>query len=52
MYLLLEPQPFVEPTNPGDTAVYPQFAPPATIKMIDAQFVRDKNYFLSLQNIN
>ena len=52
MYLLLEPQPFVEPVNPGDTAVYPQFAPPATIKMIDAQFVRDKNYYLSFRNIN
>jgi hypothetical protein len=52
MYLLLEPQPFVAPANPGDTAVYPQFAPPLTIKMIDAAFARDKNYYLSLQNIN
>jgi hypothetical protein len=52
MYLLLEPQPFVAPANPGDTAVYPPFAPPSTIKMIDAAFARDKNYYLSLKNIN
>jgi hypothetical protein len=52
MYLLLEPQPFVAPANPGDTAVYPQFAPPSTIKMIDAAFARDKNYYLSMKNIN
>jgi hypothetical protein len=52
MYLLLEPQPFVEPVNPGDTAIYPPFLPPSTIKMIDAAFTQDKNYFLSLRNIN
>ncbi len=52
MYLLLEPQPFVAPANPGNTAVYPQFAPPSTIKMIDVAFVQDKNYYLSLKNIN
>ena len=52
MYLLLEPQPFVAPANPGDTAVYPPFAPPSTIKMIDGAFARDKNYYLSLKNIN
>jgi hypothetical protein len=48
MYLLLEPQPFVEPVNPGDTTIYPPFSPPAAIKMIVAVFTRDKNYFLSL----
>jgi hypothetical protein len=42
----------VEPVNPGDTAIYPPFLPPSTIKMIDAAFTRDKNYFLSLNNIN
>jgi hypothetical protein len=52
MYLLLEPQPFVEPVDPGDTTIYPPFSPPATIKMIDAAFTQDKNYFLSLRNIN
>ena len=52
MYLLLEPQAFAEPPNPGNTAVYPQFSPTATIKMIDAEFTRDKNYYLSFKNIN
>jgi hypothetical protein len=52
MYLLLEPQPFVEPADPGNTAIYPQFAPTATIKMIDAAFTRDKNYCLSFKNIS
>ncbi len=52
MYLLLEPQPFIEPVDPRDTAIYPPFLPPATIKMIDTAFTRDKNYFLSLRNIN
>jgi hypothetical protein len=52
MYLLLKPQPFVEPVNPGNTVIYPPFLPPSTIKMIDVAFTRDKNYFLSLRNIN
>jgi hypothetical protein len=52
MYLLLEPQPLVEPVNPGDTAIYPPFSPPSTIKMIDAAFTRDKNYFPFLRDIN
>jgi hypothetical protein len=53
MYILLEPQPFTEPVDlPGNTAVYPQFLPAATIKMIDAAFTRDKNYYLSFKNIS
>ena len=52
MYLLLELMAFVEPPDPGNTAVYPQFSPTATIKMIDAAFTRDKNYYLSFKNIN
>jgi hypothetical protein len=52
MYLLLDPLAFAEPTDPGNTAVYPQFSPTATIKMIDAAFTRDKNYYLSFKNIN
>ncbi len=52
MYLLLEPQPFIEPADPGNTAVYPQFSPTAMIKMIDAAFTRDKNYYLSFKNIS
>jgi hypothetical protein len=52
VYMLLKPQAFVEPLNPGATAVYPPFLPPLAIKMIDAIFIRDKNYFLPLLNIN
>jgi hypothetical protein len=52
VYALLEPQVFVEPLNPGTTAVYPPLLPPSAIKMIDAIFVWDKNYFLLLLNIN
>jgi hypothetical protein len=52
MYLLLEPLAFAEPPDPGNTAVYPQFSPTATIKMIDAEFTRDKNYYLSFKNIH
>jgi hypothetical protein len=52
VYALLEPQAFAELPNPGATAVYPQFSPPAMMKMIDATFTRDKNYYLSFSNIN
>jgi hypothetical protein len=52
VYVLLEPRVFAEPPNPGATAVYPQFLPPARVKMIDATFTRDKDYFLSFLNIN
>jgi hypothetical protein len=52
IYALLEPRAFAEPPNPGATAVYPQFLPPATVKMIEATFTRDKNYYLSFLNIN
>jgi hypothetical protein len=52
VYTLLEPQAFVEPLNPGATAVYPPFLPPSAIKIIDAIFVWDKNYFLLLLTIN
>jgi hypothetical protein len=52
VYTLLEPRAFAEPPNPGATAIYPQFLPPAMVKMIDTTFTRDKNYYLSLLNIN
>jgi hypothetical protein len=52
IYALLEPRAYAELLNPGATAVYPQFSPPATVKMIDATFTRDKNYYLSFLNIN
>jgi hypothetical protein len=40
VYALLKPTPFVIPANPGPVAVYPQYATPATIKQIDAVFLR------------
>jgi hypothetical protein len=40
VYALLEPTPFVIPVNPGPVAVYPQFDTPATIKQLDAVFLR------------
>jgi hypothetical protein len=53
VYALLEPWAFAEPPNPGATAIYPQLLPPpSTVKMIDATFTRDKNYYLSFSNIN
>jgi hypothetical protein len=38
-YLLLEGTAFVIPMDLGATAVYPQWAAPTTIKMIDATFL-------------
>jgi hypothetical protein len=52
VYALLKPNPFVVPGDPGPALVYTQFVPPATIKMINATFIQDKNYFLSYKNIN
>jgi hypothetical protein len=50
-YLLLEGVAFVTPNDPGPMPVYPQWASPTTIKMIDVTFVREKNYFSSVKNI-
>ena len=52
MYLLLKLLSFAEPVDPGSTAIYTQFSPPATIKMIDAAFTRDKNHYLSFKNFS
>jgi hypothetical protein len=52
LYILLEPNAFVIPTSLGGTAIYPQFAAPAQMKMIDNVFARNKNYYLSYMNIN
>jgi hypothetical protein len=38
-YLLLVGTTFVIPMHPGKTAVYPQWAAPTTVKMIDATFL-------------
>jgi hypothetical protein len=51
VYALLEPVPFFVPTDPGTAPVYTPFAMPAAIKMIDATFKQDKNYFKSFKNI-
>jgi hypothetical protein len=50
-YLLLEGTPFVVPVDPNAVAIYPQWAAPTTIKMINAMFLCNKNYFLSYKNI-
>jgi hypothetical protein len=52
MYALLEAVPFAIPINPGDTPIYTQFATPSHMKMADAIFLRNKNYYLSYKNIN
>jgi hypothetical protein len=52
LYILLEPNAFVLPVSPGATAIYPQFAAPAQMKMIDNVFTRNKNYYLSYMNIS
>jgi len=52
MYALLEAVPFAIPINPGDTLVYTQFATPSHIKISDAIFLCNKNYYLSYKNIN
>ncbi len=52
VYALLEPNPFVLPGDPGPAPVYTSFATPAAIKMIDASFKQDKNYFLTYKIIN
>jgi hypothetical protein len=52
LYILLESNAFVISASPGGTAIYPQFAAPAQMKMIDNVFARSKNYYLSYMNIN
>jgi hypothetical protein len=52
LYQLLEPIAFVRQVSPGDTPVYPAFAPPAAIKSINKVFERSRKYYLSYININ
>ena len=47
IYLFLEVTTFLVPIDPGPMAIYPQWAAPTTMKMIDSTFLRGKNYFLS-----
>jgi hypothetical protein len=51
VYALLEPNAFMVPTDTGAAPIYTPFAMPVVIKMIDATFEREKNYFLSYKNI-
>jgi hypothetical protein len=52
MYALIEAVPFAIPINPGDMPIYTQFATPSHMKMADAIFLHNKNYYLSYKNIN
>jgi hypothetical protein len=51
VYALLKPNPCMVPTDPGAAPVYTPFATLAVMKMIDANFEREKNYFISYKNI-
>jgi hypothetical protein len=52
MYALLKAVPFAILVNPGNTPIYMQFATPSHMKMADAIFLCNKNYYLSYKNIN
>jgi hypothetical protein len=52
MHALLEAVPFAIPINSGDTLIYTQFATPLHMKMADAIFLHNKNYYLSYKIIN
>jgi hypothetical protein len=52
MYALLEAVPFAILINPGDMPIYMQFATPSHMKMADAIFLCNKNYYLSYKSIN
>jgi hypothetical protein len=52
MYALLEAVPSAIPINPGNMPIYMQFATPLHMKMADAIFLGNKNYYLSYKNIN
>ena len=42
-YLLVGGIVFAAINNPGPTAIYPQWAAPTTVKMIDTTFLHNKN---------
>jgi hypothetical protein len=50
-YQLLGGIEFAAIGDPGPMAIHPQWAAPTTVKMINATFLCEKNYFLSYQNI-
>jgi hypothetical protein len=52
IYALLEPTtPFTAVVDPGEYAIYANFATEAAMKMTDKIFERNKNYYLSFVNI-
>jgi hypothetical protein len=51
IYFLLEGVAFTIPADPGPTANFPKWSVPTAIKMIEATFDCEKNYFLSYKNI-
>ena len=53
MYALLRPTtPFVAVVDPGEYAIYVNFATKAAMKLTDKIFEQNKNYYLSFVNIN
>ena len=50
-YILLGGIALAAINDSGPMAVYPQWVAPTTVKMINATFLRDKNYFLSYKNM-
>jgi hypothetical protein len=52
LYALIKPIVFTVPLNPGALPVYQNFAPLAMMRMVNYTFERNKNYFLSVSNIN
>jgi hypothetical protein len=50
-YLFIEGTPFIVPVDPGAVAISSQWAALMMIKMINAMFLCNKNYFLSYKNI-
>ena len=52
IFALINATPFAPPPNPGLFAIYPQFALPAAMKMIDNQFKIDKNLYKTYNNIH
>ncbi len=50
-YFLLEGVAFTIPADPGPMANFPNWYVPTALKIIEATFNHDKNYFLSYKNI-
>ena len=51
LFALINNTPFAPPADPGRIAVYPQYALAAAMKMIDAQFTIDMNFYQTYSNI-